>query len=155
ETLFSSVPLALMAIDEFDMVVQCNSMAQRLFQPTERDQPLNFLMPFVSPGCTEQVRQAFREALADGHCETTEVLFNVSADRTIPGDLHIARLETSHEPQVHFICAVIDQGPLVAERRALQQSGAALRQRNEQLRQSEARLEAVINSALDAIICVD
>ncbi len=155
ETLFSAVPLALMVVDELDMVVQCNSMAQRLFQPTERDQPLNFLMPFVSPGCTEQVRQAFREALSDGHCETTEVLFNIGADRTITGDLHIARLEASHEPQVHFICAVIDQGPLVTERRALQQSGAALRQRNEQLRQSEARLEAIINSALDAIICVD
>jgi len=155
ETLFSSVPLALMVVDEHDMVVQSNSMAQRLFQPTERDRPLNFLMPFVSAGCTEQVRQAFREAHADGHCEATEVVFSIGEDGTITGDLHIARLENAHEPTVHYICAVIDQGPLLAERRALQQSGAALRQRNEQLRLSEARLEAVINSSLDAIICVD
>ena len=112
ETLFSSVPLALMVVDEHDMVVQSNSMAQRLFQPTERDRPLNFLMPFVSAGCTEQVRQAFREAHADGHCEATEVVFSIGEDGTITGDLHIARLENAHEPTVHYICAVIDQGPL-------------------------------------------
>jgi len=43
---------------------------------------------------------------------------------------------------------VIDQGPLLAERRALQE-------RNAQLRASEKRLAAVIDSALDAILCVD
>ncbi len=48
ETLFSSVPLALMVVDEYDMVVQANSMAHRSFQPTERDRPLTALMPFVS-----------------------------------------------------------------------------------------------------------
>jgi PAS domain S-box-containing protein len=43
---------------------------------------------------------------------------------------------------------VVDQGPLLAERLALQQ-------RNHQLFLSERRLESVINSALDAIICLD
>ena len=37
ETLFASVPLALMVVDDHDMVVQANSMAHRSFQPTERD----------------------------------------------------------------------------------------------------------------------
>ncbi|MCX7279441.1 MAG: ATP-binding protein [Burkholderiales bacterium] len=155
ETLFSGVPLALMVVDDHDMVVQSNAMAQRLFQPTERDRPLHFLMPFVSPGCTEQVRQAFREARVDGHCEATEVVFNIGPTGTMSGDLHIARLESAQESLVHYICAVVDQGPLLAERRALQLSATALRQRNGQLRMSESRLEAVINSALDAIICID
>lgn len=44
ETLFASVPLALMVVDEYDMVVQANSMAHRSFQPTERDRPLTALM---------------------------------------------------------------------------------------------------------------
>ncbi len=39
ETLFASVPLALMVLDEHDMVVQANSMAHRCFQPTESDRP--------------------------------------------------------------------------------------------------------------------
>lgn len=155
ETLFSSVPLALMVVDDHDMVVQSNAMAQRLFQPTERDRPLHFLMPFVSPGCTEQVRQAFREARVDGHCEATEVVFSIGQDGAMSGDLHIARLESASDAIAQYICAVVDQGPLLAERRALQLSASALRQRNEQLRSSESRLEAIINSALDAIICVD
>ena len=50
---------------------------------------------------------------------------------------------------------MIDQGPLLAERQALQHSAITLQQRNEQIRASEKRLEAIINSALDAIICVD
>ncbi|MBC7682710.1 MAG: PAS domain-containing protein, partial [Ferruginibacter sp.] len=155
ETLFSSVPLALMVVDDHDMVVQSNAMAQRLFQPTEQDRPLHFLMPFVSPGCTEQVRQAFREARVDGHCEATEVVFTIGQDGAMSGDLHIARLDSASDAIAQYICAVVDQGPLLAERRALQLSATALRQRNEQLRSSESRLEAIINSALDAIICVD
>jgi two-component system cell cycle sensor histidine kinase/response regulator CckA len=155
ETLFSSVPLALMVVDEHDLVVQSNSMAQRSFQPTEADRPLNFLMPFVSAGSDAAVRAAFQQARARGHAEAKEVLFAIGERGSITGDLHIARLENTHEPVAHYICAVIDQGPLLAERRALRQSGAELQQRNEQLRTSESRLADIINSSLDAIVCVD
>ncbi|KQP15220.1 histidine kinase [Pseudorhodoferax sp. Leaf267] len=154
ETLFSSVPLALMVIDEHDLVVQSNSMAQRSFQPTERDRPLNFLMPFVSAGSEATVRAAFRQAREQGHSEAKEVVFAIGEQGFITGDLHIARLDNAQEI-THYICAVIDQGPLLTERRALLQSGAELQQRNEQLRNSESRLEAIINSSLDAILCVD
>lgn len=158
EKLFSSVPLALMVLDEHDMVIQANSMAHRSFQPTERDRHLSALMPFVCANDAERVRAAFAHARADGHSEVTEVVFDISADRHITGDLHIARIDAVQEglpPLVQFLCAVIDQGPLLAERQALRESALALQQRNEQLHASESRLEAVINSALDAIICVD
>ena len=76
----------------------------------------------------------------------------------IRDSLHIAHIDapqTSGPPLSQFLCAVIDQGPLLSERQALQHSAETLQQRNEQIRASEKRLEAVINSALDAIICVD
>lgn len=154
ETLFSSVPLALMVVDEHDLVVQSNSMAQRSFQPTERDRPLNFLMPFVSAGSEAQVRAAFQQARELSHGEAKEVVFSIGDEGVITGDLHIARLDNAQDV-THYICAVIDQGPLLTERRALRQSGGELQQRNEQLRISESRLEAIINSSLDAILCVD
>ena len=66
ETLFSSVPLALMVLGEHDIVVQANSMAHRSFQPTERDRPLTELLPFVSPEHRARVRQAFALARAQG-----------------------------------------------------------------------------------------
>ncbi len=158
ETLFSSVPLALMVIDEHDMVVQANAMAHRLFQPTEADRALISLMPFVSRGHTAKVEQGFREATRSGTSETAEVVFSIGDGGSLTGDLHIRRLDAVQEsgvPALQFICAVVDQGPLLAERRALQQSAMALQERNEQLYLGERRLEAVINSALDAIICVD
>ncbi len=86
------------------------------------------------------------------------MVFLISDTTRITGDLHIAHIEapqTSGPPLSQFLCAVIDQGPLLAERQALQHSAETLQQRNEQIRASEKRLEAVINSALDAIICVD
>ncbi len=51
-----------MVVDEYDMVVQANSMAHRSFQPTERDRPLTALMPFVSdtdapPACRRPLRR--------------------------------------------------------------------------------------------------
>jgi len=151
EALFSSVPLALMVLDEYDVVVQANSMAHRSFQPTEKDRPLTALMPFVCEDDTERVRAAFATAQAEGRSEATEVVFHIGGDARITGDLHIARIEMAQDgaaPLVQFLCAVIDQGPLLAERQALQQ-------RNEQLHASEKRMEAIINSALDAIVCVD
>jgi two-component system, cell cycle sensor histidine kinase and response regulator CckA len=158
ETLFASVPLALMVVDEHDMVVQANSMAHRSFQPTERDRPLTALMPFVRAKDAKRVREAFALARDLGRSEVKEVVFAISADTHITGDLHIAHIEapqTSGPPLPQFLCAVIDQGPLLAERQALQQSAVTLQQRNEQIRASEKRLEAIINSALDAILCVD
>ncbi|RKR66546.1 PAS domain S-box-containing protein [Acidovorax sp. 94] len=158
ETLFASVPLALMVVDEHDMVVQANSMAHRSFQPTERDRPLTALMPFVRPQDAGRVREAFALAQDLGRSEVKEVVFSINADTPITGDLHIAHIEapqSSGPPLSQFLCAVIDQGPLLAERQALQHSAITLQQRNEQIRASEKRLEAIINSALDAIICVD
>ncbi|WP_375575906.1 PAS domain-containing hybrid sensor histidine kinase/response regulator [Paracidovorax oryzae] len=160
ETLFASVPLALMVLDEHDMVVQANSMAHRWFQPTESDRPLTSLMPFVSAADAARVRATFEQARDHGHGEASEVLFPIGdGDAGITGDLYIARIEAPQADgtpeQWQFLCAVVDQGPLVAERRALQQSATALQERNAQLYASERRLEAVINSALDAIICVD
>ncbi|CAM3758322.1 ATP-binding protein [Paracidovorax anthurii] len=160
ETLFASVPLALMVLDEHDMVVQANSMAHRWFQPVETDRPLTSLMPFVSAEDAQRVRATFDQAREQGHSEASEVVFPIGSEGAgITGDLYIARIEAPQEggapAQWQFLCAVVDQGPLVAERRALQQSAEALQQRNAQLHDSERRLEAVINSALDAIICVD
>jgi len=153
ETLFASVPLALMVVDAHDIVVQANAMAHRSFQPSERDRPLTMLQPFVHPGNLERVRQGFAQASELGHSEITEVVFTIEGHPAITGDLHIARIEAAQEDEdtpapVQFLCAVIDQGPLLAERRALQE-------RNAQLRASEKRLAAVIDSALDAILCVD
>ncbi|MEZ5717446.1 MAG: ATP-binding protein [Burkholderiaceae bacterium] len=151
EALFSSVPLALMVLDEYDMVVQANAMAHRSFQPTERDRPLTALMPFVDDSDAARVHTAFQAARLQGHSEVTEVDFLIGSEGRITGDLHIACIEVALEgarPLHQFLCAVIDQSPLLAERQALQE-------RNEQLHASEKRLEAVINSALDAIICVD
>ncbi|MDD0809806.1 response regulator [Curvibacter sp. RS43] len=158
ETLFSSVPLPLMVVDEHDMVVQANSMAHRRFQPTEFDRPLVSLMPFVREDHLPKVSQAFALAQHEGQAEATEVVFAIGDSGQLTGDLHVRRLETHQEgaePLVQYICAVIDQGPLLAERQALQHSASVLQERNEQLYAGERRLEAVINSALDAIICVD
>ncbi|RZJ55096.1 MAG: PAS domain-containing protein, partial [Acidovorax sp.] len=158
ETLFASVPLALMVVDEHDLVVQANSMAHRSFQPTERDRPLTALMPFVREQDARRVREAFALAEDLGHSEVKEVVFSINEDTRIIGDLHIAHIEApqaSGPPMPQFLCAVIDQGPVLAERQALQHSAQALQQRNQQLYAGEKRLEAIINSALDAILCVD
>ena len=155
ESLFSNVPLALMVVDEYGMVVQSNAMALRMFRPHEHDPPLNFLLPLVSGEHAARVEQSFADAKHDGTSDTTEVIFSRGSEGWFTGDLHIARIRYSQDELAHFICAIIDQGPLLAERRALQESTHALQQRNEALRQSENRLAAIINSSLDAILCVD
>jgi PAS domain S-box-containing protein len=154
-TLFSNVPLALMVVDENSLVLESNAMALRLFRPLEHDPPLNFLLPLVQAAHADRVKQAFDHARHTGTCETTEVVFSSGSGGTFTGDLHMARIENPQDELAHFICAIIDQGPLLTERRALQASAAALKQGNEQLQLSQSRLAAIINASLDAILCVD
>ncbi|TAH11359.1 MAG: response regulator [Curvibacter sp.] len=154
-TLFSNVPLALMVVDEEGLVLASNAMALRLFQPLESDAPLNFLLPFVGQDHTDEVAVAFSSAKQEGTSEVHEVAFLAGSRGQFTGDLHIARIENPLDELAHFICAIIDQGPLLAERQALQESAAVLRQRNEELLLSENRMAAIINSSLDAILCID
>ena len=125
-TLFSNVPLALMVVDENSLVLESNAMALRLFRPLEHDPPLNFLLPFVSEAHTTRVANAFVTAAEQATCETSEVVFCCGSGGVITGDLHIARIENAQDELAHFICAIIDQGPLLTERRALRESAAAL-----------------------------
>jgi signal transduction histidine kinase/ActR/RegA family two-component response regulator len=154
-TLFSTVPLALMVVDEEGLVLSSNAMALRLFQPQENDQPLTYLLPFVVEGHADEVAVAVLSAKNEGSSQVHEVRFLAGSKGIFTGDLHIARLESPPGELTHFICAVIDQGPLLAQREALQESAAILRQKNEQLLLSENRMAAIINSSLDAIVCVD
>jgi two-component system cell cycle sensor histidine kinase/response regulator CckA len=154
-TLFSSVPLALMVVDEGGLVLASNAMALRLFQPLESDPPLNFLLPFVGPEHTDEVAVAFSSARQEGTAEVNEVQFFAGTKGTFTGDLHIARIENPSDDLAHFSCAIIDQGPLLTQRHALLESAAVLRQRNEDLLLSENRMAAIINSSLDAILCID
>jgi two-component system cell cycle sensor histidine kinase/response regulator CckA len=154
-TLFSNVPLALMVVDEEGLVLASNAMALRLFQPLENDPPLHFLLPFVGSEHADEVAVAFLSAKTNGTSEVTEVVFLAGSKGTFSGDLQIARIENPTDELAHFICAVIDQGPLLAQRQALQESAVVLRQRNEDLLLSENRMAAIINSSLDAILCID
>jgi PAS domain S-box-containing protein len=154
-TLFSNVPLALMVVDENSLVLESNAMALRLFRPLEQDPPLNFLLPLVSAEQVGKVAHVFASAKDTGTSETTEVVFSCGSGGVFTGDLHIARIENAQDELAHFICAIIDQGPLLTQRRALQTSAVALQERNEELQLSKNRLASIINSSLDAIICVD
>ncbi len=148
-TLFSNVPLALMVVDEDGLVLESNAMALRLFRPQEHDAPLNFLFPLVIPEHLAKVTHAFTEATAIGTSETTEVVFSFGSGTLFTGDLHIARIENTQDELAHFICAIIDQGPLLTERHALQASAGQLQERNEELELSKNRLAAIINSSLE------
>ena len=141
-----------MVVDEYDMVVQANSMAHRSFQPTERDRPHRADAVRVRhrrPRAQEAFAQARRAQ------RVTEVVFTIAPNTRITGDCTSPALKTTRR-RPRCSCSFVRgdrPGPLLAERHALQHA-QTLQQRNEQLRQRK-RLEAVINSALDAIICVD
>jgi two-component system, cell cycle sensor histidine kinase and response regulator CckA len=70
--LFSSVPLALMVIDETGQVLESNARALASFRPHERDPPLAFLLPLVNDKFSERVARAIQTAKMSGHCAVRE-----------------------------------------------------------------------------------
>lgn len=151
ETLFASIPLPLLVVDEYDMVVQANAMAHRAFQPSEKDRLLINFKPFVHAEDIDRVNAAFAQAKLLGRAQAHEVRFQITKSFELCADLHVAGVVVPQQngpAHWQYLCAVVNQGPLLAERKALQE-------RNQQLYTSERRLESVINSSLDAIICLD
>lgn len=155
QTLFSSVPLALMVVDEQGLVLESNAMALALFRPLETDAPLNFLFQLIDRQQLDIVKNAFNIAKNKGTSETTELILASGANGFFTGDLHMAQIENPTDELMHFTCAIVDQRPLLQKRQALQASAEELLRRNEELQGSRNRLSAIINSSLDAIICAD
>jgi PAS domain S-box-containing protein len=154
-TLFSTVPLALMVVDEHGLVLESNARALALLRPLEDDLPLNFLFPLLQTEHIERVVMGLATAANQGTCEINELVFSAGSNGFFTGDLHIASIDHAPNDLPSYICAIVDQSPLLTQRHALQASAQALKERNEELLQSRTRLAAIINSSLDAIICVD
>jgi len=154
-TLFSNVPLPLMVVDERGQILQNNARALGLLRPLESDPPLTYFLPLISEFDVDKVRSGFTHAREHGVCELAEISIRVGLNGRVMGDLHIARLDSNEAGGVEFICAIIDQSPLIAQRSALQRGADALEQRNAQLLQSRSRLSAIIDASLDAIVSID
>jgi two-component system, cell cycle sensor histidine kinase and response regulator CckA len=114
-TLFSNVPLALLVVDENSLVLESNAQALAHFRPEERDPPLNFLFPLVLPADLERVRQALADAREYGTSKLEGVVFASGSQASLTADLHIARIDNPLDDLANFICAVVDQGPLLTQ----------------------------------------
>jgi PAS domain S-box-containing protein len=154
-TLFSNVPLALMVVDETGLVLEFNARALALLRPLESDPPLTYLWSSISAEDLARVQQGFADAVEAGSRELDELDFTAASNGSFTGDLHIAHIEDDKSSLHSFICAIINQDPLLKQRSELQRSTQVLQERNEQLEQSKARLAAIINSSFDAIVSVD
>jgi two-component system, cell cycle sensor histidine kinase and response regulator CckA len=138
--LFSSVPMALMVVDETGQILEYNTRALVAFRPQERDAPLTFLQPLVTNAFGESVGQALIAAKSAGQSAIQEIVLNSGEAATLTGDLHIARIANPQHAQAHFICAFVDQGPLLTQREALRQTADELKRRNAEIQQVEAQL---------------
>jgi PAS domain S-box-containing protein len=154
-TLFSNVPLALMVVDETGLVLEYNARALALLRPLEDDPPLTYLWSSISSEDLARVQQGFADAVEEGSREVNELDFSAASNGSFTGDLHIAHIVDDKSSLHSFICAIINQEPLLAQRSELQHSTQVLQERNEQLEQSKARLAAIINSSFDAVVSVD
>ena len=142
--LFSSVPMALMVVDEAGQILEYNARALAAFRPLESDAPLSFLQPLVTDVFAQRIVLALNAAKADGQSTVQEVVLHSGGSSTLTGDLHVARIAsskgTAQDTLAHFICAFVDQGPLLAQREALQHIAEQLKVRNAEIQQVEAQL---------------
>ncbi len=121
--LFSHVPLALLVIDESGLILESNTMALASLRPLETDPPLTFLLPLVLPADQARVRSGLGEAQKDGGFLLPHVLLQSGETATLTVDMHLARIENPQDELANFICALVDQGPVlrqIAQKEALE-----------------------------------
>jgi PAS domain S-box-containing protein len=146
--LFTGVPVAVLVIENFGLVSQCNPAALRLFGLEDRHLRHNFLLRLVERSDHERVAGALNRLFGGEDTQCTDLSFRGMGGKTFTGDLHLAYLEGLAPGARQYICAVVDQTAVAEKRRELQEHG-------ERLQTSEQRLGAVIDAALHAIIVLD
>ena len=113
--LFSHVPLALLVIDESGLILESNAMALASLRPLETDPPLTFLLPLVMPHDQARVRSGVAEAQKDGGFLLPHVLLHSGETATLTVDVYLARIENPQDDLANFICALVDQGPVLRQ----------------------------------------
>ena len=121
--LFSHVPLALLVIDESGLILESNTMALASLRPLETDPPLTFLLPLVIPADRARVAAGLIEAQQEGGFLLPHVLLHSGQTAALTADLYLARMENPQDNRANFICALVDQGPVlrqIAQKEALE-----------------------------------
>ncbi len=127
-------------------------MALNAFQPQGSDRLLASFMPFVCPARPRPGAAGLHLwPAAKAKARSTKWSFNLGNRSTMQGDLHIACIQVPQQegpPTAQFMCAIIDQEPLLAERPPCSNAMPSC---------SPARggWRSVINASMDAIISVD
>ena len=113
--LFSNVPLALLVLDESGLILESNTQALANLRPEETDPPLTYFLPLVMPADRARVMAGLAEAKKEGGFLLPHVLLYSGQATTLTADIHLAPIENPQDDLTNFICALVDQGPLLRQ----------------------------------------
>ena len=113
--LFSNVPLALLVVDETGLILESNAMALQSLRPNETDPPLTFVLPLVLPADQARVAIGLEQAKSGASLALTKVQFHSGDTAILTADVHLARVDNPQDDLANFVCAIVDQGPVLRQ----------------------------------------
>ncbi|MBK1629628.1 hypothetical protein CKO31_02525 [Thiohalocapsa halophila] len=133
-TLFTSLPMAGLVVDDFGLVLEANPQARSLLALRDVRSHQYFLVRLVHPDDRGAVVSAFQRAKQSGAEGLSALRFDAADGGRFQAELHIARLPGSDDGPKHYICALADQTEVIRQRDALARAYDALEQSEERYR---------------------
>lgn len=133
-TLFTSLPMAGLVVDDYGLVLEANPQARSLLALRDVRSHQYFLVRLVHPDDRGAVVSAFQRAKQSGAEGLSALRFDAADGGRFQAELHIARLPGSDDGPQHYICALADQTEVIRQRDALARAYDALEQSEERYR---------------------
>jgi PAS domain S-box-containing protein len=107
-TLFSSIPQAVLVIDRNGLILEANQEAHRLFGLREQHLRKHYLPRLVASESDIQLDDALRLACETGASQSSGMQFLTTNGNCFGGALQIARLPLEEDGTCQLICSVVD-----------------------------------------------
>ena len=142
-SLFSSLPIAELLIDQKGLVKEANPAAQSLFNLRHTHFHQHFFIRLIDEADRGTVIAAWSKLGSDQSLKLADIHFRSGDSDCFIGDLHIAPLPVQADEARHFVCAVIDRTESVLQRRSLLETSERLRESEANLRERLKELKAL------------
>ncbi|WP_245537387.1 response regulator [Thiocystis violascens] len=141
-TLFSSIPQAVLVVDRHGMILEANHAACRLFDLRQGHRRNHYLPRLVARESETQLDDALKLAHESSASRSSDMRFLTTNGGSFEGELQVARLPLDEDGECQFICSVVDLSERLRQKAII--SAAYARSR-----ESEARYRILADYSAD------
>ncbi len=127
--IFEQTPVGYLIVNAEGLIRSSNQAAAELFGMKKELLQNQRLSAFIPPSHIEAFRRCFKKAKVEKSSQTTDVCFRIRHGATLEARMHFFHLRSAYENENVLVCALMDIGAELTQRRLEQERNQKLEER--------------------------